>query len=426
VNGNQTNVAGATGGKNRPRVLVLASTFPSSVYPLHGVFVKERMKAVAARGEFDLRVVSPTPWFPPVKMFPRWYPLSQISDRENVEGLEVTRPRYPLIPKIGGYFHAHVMYWSIRRTIARLRRDFPFDLIDSHFVYPDGVVAAMLGDLYKVPVVMTARGEDMIRFPDLPMIGQAIRWGLPRATQMVALSEELAQKMRDNGGDPQRVRVISNGVDTNKFHPEPIAEARQRLGLPLDRKIIIGVGNLLERKGFHLGIEALKTVRERHPDAMMVIVGGPARWGSDYSAEINESIRNSGMEDHVRMMGSRPHEELYLWYSAADLFMILSSREGSPNAPLEALACGTPIVASSSGSLPQLLSHPGLGMMLPERSAPAAARGLTEALSMSWDRAAIRAWAVENSWGAVAEQVAAVFQDALRERGPQATENRPH
>jgi len=245
VNGNQTNVAGATGGKNRPRVLVLASTFPSSVYPLHGVFVKERMKAVAARGEFDLRVVSPTPWFPPVKMFPRWYPLSQISDRENVEGLEVTRPRYPLIPKIGGYFHAHVMYWSIRRTIARLRRDFPFDLIDSHFVYPDGVVAAMLGDLYKVPVVMTARGEDMIRFPDLPMIGQAIRWGLPRATQMVALSEELAQKMRPPvaqlRGKP--AELVARIGQRNGFSPRRKGRAGKPLcGMGLDSRVQSQIG----------------------------------------------------------------------------------------------------------------------------------------------------------------------------------------
>ncbi|RPI90121.1 MAG: glycosyltransferase family 4 protein [Planctomycetaceae bacterium] len=403
----------------RPRVLVLASTFPSAIQPIHGVFVKERVKAVAARGDFDVRVVSPTPWFPPLKMFPRWYPLSQIPARETVEGLQVMRPRYALAPKIGGYLHARLMSWGIGNSIARLRQEFPFDLIDAHFVYPDGVVGAMLGERYHVPVVMTARGEDMIRFPDLPVIGPAIRWGLKRASQLVGLSEELAQKMRENGGDPQRIRVISNGVDTAKFRPVPCDEARLRLGLPAGRKMIIGVGYLLERKGFHLAVEALRTVREQHPDAMLIIVGGVARWGQDYSAEIRETIRRTGLEDHVRLVGARPPDELYLWYSSADLFTILSSREGSPNAPLEALACGVPIVATPIGSIPQVLSRQGLGLMLPERSAQAAARGLSDALAMTWDRAAIRAWAVENSWGSVAEQVAATFRDALRERSGQ-------
>lgn len=403
------------GNAGRPRVLVLASTFPSAIQPIHGVFVKERVKAVAARGEFDIRVVSPTPWFPPLKMFPRWYPLSQIAARETVDGLEVIRPRYPLFPMIGGRYHSRLMHWGIAGAVAKLQREFPFDVIDSHFVYPDGVVAAMLAERYRVPVVMTARGEDMVRFPDLPVIGDAIRWGLPRATQLVGLSEELAQRMRDQGAAAGRVRVISNGVDTEKFRPVPREEARRRTGLPLDRTIIIAVGYLLERKGFHLAVEALREVRERHSDAMLVIVGGVARWGLDYTAEIQEAIRRNGLEEHVRMVGARPPEELYLWYSTADVFTILSSREGSPNAPLEALACGCPIVGTPIGSLPQVLSNTALGLLLPERSARAAAWGLSEALSRSWDRRAIRAWSEENSWTRVAGRVAAVLHDALRE-----------
>ncbi len=403
----------------RRKVLVLASTFPSSVQPIHGVFVKERVKAVAARDEFDLRVMSTIPYFPPLKFFPRWYPLSQTPRQEMIDGLAVSRPRYALIPKIGGYWHAELMYWSIRNAVKRLYAEFPFELIDAHFVYADGVVAAMLGRDYNVPVVMTARGEDMIRFPDLPVIGDSIRWGLRRGTRFVGLSEELAEKMRQNGAPADRVSVISNGVDTQKFHPIPMDEARRTLGLPLNRRIIIGVGYLLERKGFHLAIEALPAIREKHPDTMLVIVGGVARWGQDYSAEIQESIRKSGMADHVFLAGPRPPEELFRWYSSADVFTILSSREGSPNAPMEALACGVPIVATPIGSIPQLLTTPGLGVMLPERSVTAAANGLSSALTKEWDRRAIREWAVGQSWASVAQSVSKVFFEALGERDAQ-------
>ncbi|MCY2967233.1 MAG: glycosyltransferase [Planctomycetota bacterium] len=397
----------------RRKVLVLASTFPSSVQPIHGVFVKERVKAVAARDEFDLRVMSPIPYFPPLKFFPRWYPLSQVPRQEVIDGLAVSRPRYALIPKIGGYWHSELMYWGIRNAVKRLYAEFPFELIDAHFVYADGVVAAMLGRDYNVPVVMTARGEDMARFPQLPVIGQSIRWGLQHATRLIAVSEEFAGKMRDLGAASDKVSVISNGVDTTKFQMIPQDEARRAVGLPVNRPIILVVGYLLENKGFHLAVRALPAIRQRFPDAMLVIVGGVARWGLDYTKEIEAAIQETGMEESVRMVGPRPPEEVHLWYSSADVFAMLSQREGSPNAPMEALACGLPIVATPVGSIPQLLSKPGLGVMLSERSVAEAARGLTAALEMTWDRPAIREWAKGKSWTSVAEQVAIVFQQAL-------------
>ena len=128
----------------RPRVLVLSSTFPSNVDPIFGVFVKERMRAVASLGRLDLRVVSPVAYFPPLKIHPRWYPNSQISRRDVVDGLPVDRPRYLMLPKTNGRFTTALMYRGIRRSVRRLRQEFPFDVVDAHFVFPDGVVGAHL------------------------------------------------------------------------------------------------------------------------------------------------------------------------------------------------------------------------------------------------------------------------------------------
>src|SRR5690606_35174300 len=84
------------------RVLVLSATFPSGADPFRGVFVKERARALAGVPGFEVRVVAPVPWFPPLKRFPRWYRLSQYARHEVIDGLPVDRPRYPLVPKIGG------------------------------------------------------------------------------------------------------------------------------------------------------------------------------------------------------------------------------------------------------------------------------------------------------------------------------------
>ena len=403
----------------RPRrVLVFSSTFPSAVQPIHGVFVKERVRHVAALPECDVRVVSPVPLFPPLRWFKRWYPLSQISRCEQIDGLEVIHPRYPLLPKVGKFFHPASMARASYGAVSRLRQTFDFDLVDAHFVYPDGVAAAWLARRMNRPLIITGRGEDILTCPSDPALRTGIRQALASATQLVAVSGEIAEAMIAQGADPNKITVIPNGVDTEKFHPSSQAEARTRLGLPQDSPVVLSVGYRLERKGFHLLVEAVAKIRHHHPGVLLAIVGGPARWGQDYTREIEASIRWHGLERHVRLVGPRPQEELPSWYSAADAFALVSSREGCPNALLESLACGLPAVATRVGQIPQILGDPRLGVLLPERSVAATAEGLDTALSKTWDRAEIRRLLERHSWTGVARRVQDVFDRAVAEYRP--------
>ncbi|HBH51948.1 MAG TPA: hypothetical protein DDY91_08660 [Planctomycetaceae bacterium] len=400
----------------RPKVLVLASTFPSVVDPILGVFVKERMRSVAALGRCDLRVVSPTAYFPPLKIHPRWYPNSQIPRQDVVDGLQVDRPRYLMLPKTNGRFTSRLMYHGIRGRVRRLYREFPFDVVDSHFVFPDGVVGAHLAEEFGVPLVITARGVDLMEFPKYPVPRRQISWALQKATRLIALSEELARKMVELGADPAKITVISNGVDTDAFQPEDQAEARRRLGLPLDRRIILGVGYLIERKGFHLAIEALSRIHQKHPDAMYVVAGGLGRFNGDFSRQIQETIDRTGMAEHVRLLGEKRHDEVHHCYNAADYFAVLSAYEGSPNAPMEALACGVPVISAPTGSMPELMQHPGLGILLKDREVATIAEGFDRALEMKFDRTAIRDWAETQSWRQVARRANDVIDSAIATR----------
>jgi len=401
--------------RERLRVLTWSSTFPSSVQPIHGVFVKERVRAVARGHRHDVRVISPVPYFPPLPQFPRWYPLSQVARREVIDGLPVERPRYFLVPKVGARAHARLMEWGARGAVSRLRSRFDFDLIDAHFVYPDGVAAARVARRYGRPLVLTARGEDITRFPGMAGVGAQIARALQQATRLVALSQELADRMIALGADPAKIEVIPNGVDTDKFHPVPQEMARAELGLPAAVPIVLCVGYMLRRKGFHLVVDAMAQVRQRHPRALLVIVGGVARWGEDYSSVIHERIRMHGLESCVRLAGPRPPEELLQWYSAADLFVLGSSSEGSPNVLMEALACGVPAVATPVGSVPQVLNNLALGVLLAGQSAGEIAEGISRALGQCWNRAAIREWAVAQSWTRTAQRVDAVLRAAVDE-----------
>ncbi|MGE0374263.1 MAG: glycosyltransferase family 4 protein [Planctomycetaceae bacterium] len=393
----------------------MSGPFPSCVEPGYGVFVKERVRAVADLPGYEVRVISPVPYFPPIRQFPRWYHWSQFPHEETVSGILVARPRYVLPPKIGGSFHPRLMYRSVCRSIDRVRREFDFDLIDAHWVYPYGVLGTMLGLRYGKPVVMTGRGEDMRCFPSDRWMGPQIRQALRSDARFVAVSQEIAQLMQEQGADPDRTTVIPNGVDCQKFAPLDRHAARRRLGLPPEGPLVVSVGELLELKGFHILVDAVAALRERRPALRVAIIGRPGRFGRDYTRVIEQTIQSRNLEGFVTLVGPRPHEELRLWYSAADVFALLSSREGSPNVLLEALACGTPAVATAVGGIPEVLMDDRLGVLLSERSPAAAAAALDAALNRTWDRQVIRQAMEGRRWEETARSVSEVFNSALTE-----------
>src|SRR5215510_5748560 len=126
------------------KVLVCTSLYPNSIWPHHGVFVKERMTQFARLEGCNVKVVAPVPYFPPVKITPRWH-FSQIPRCESIEGITVYHPRYFMTPKVGMSFYGLTMFLSVLRTVAKIQQDFSFDLIDAHYVYPDGFAAVLLG-----------------------------------------------------------------------------------------------------------------------------------------------------------------------------------------------------------------------------------------------------------------------------------------
>ena len=138
---------------------------------------------------------------------------------------------------------------------------------------------------------------------------------------------------------------------------------------------------------------------------MYVCVGGPGRHGRDYTNEIQSRIARLGLGDRVLLAGPRDHSELVRWYNAADLYVLASSREGSPNALLESLACGLPVVATRVGGAPDELEPTGFGMVMSERAPQAAAKTISEGLTKNWDRSEIRRGMSGRSWSHTAEAV---------------------
>jgi teichuronic acid biosynthesis glycosyltransferase TuaC len=389
------------------KILVFTSLYPNNVWPNHGVFIKERMTHVAKLDGCQVKVVAPVPYHPRLKLTQRWR-FSQVLRCEMRDGLAVYHPRYFMLPKVGMMLYGMQMFVSTLPSVKAIQRDFDFDLIDAHYVYPDGQAAVLLGRLLGKPVVVSARGSDINLYTQLPVIRRLIQRTLQGADKVIAVSGALKQAMVQMGIQEGKVSVIPNGVDLAKFHPVPQELARQRLGL-LGKRLILSVGNLVPNKGFDLLMKALRVLddEDRVDDLHLAIVGE----GGERHALERLASRLS-LSDRIHFAGAVPHEVLSLWYSAADVFCLASFREGWPNVLLEALACGTPIVATAVGGIPEIIRTDDLGLISP-CTEHALADKLSLALEKPWQPDLLRSYAASHTWERTAQAVVQVLSTVL-------------
>lgn len=388
------------------RVLVFSSLFPNNVEPIHGNFIKERMARVARLAE--LTVVAPVPYYPPIKFGWR-AKYNLVSARETIEGMQVYHPRYLVIPKIGMWLQGWLMYLSVVRFVSALHRQVNFELVDAHYVYPDGFAGVLLGRRLETPVVVSARGSDINQFSLFPLIRRFLKATLHRADRVIAVSDALKRAIVSLNTPEHKVAVISNGVDGEQFSQGSRQEARKLVGLPEHRKVILSIGSLRPVKGFDLLLRAFKALSQQQagePPLLIIIGEGILR------AQLERQIAADGLMSSVRLVGAVPHGQLRHWFNAADLFCLASEIEGTPNVILESLSCGTPVVATKVGGIPEMINSDALGLLVP-RDEAALAAALAQGLSRDWDNAAIADAVKARTWEAVAKNVMSVFAEAV-------------
>ena len=388
-------------------VLSIATLYPNSSQPVHAVFVEQRIRAMAER--FPVVVVCPIPWFPFAGGLARYRHRSSIPRRETRHGIEVLYPRFLSIPRFLKPLDGVFLFLAAWRVARRLRSRFPFDRLDAHLAFPDGWGAVLLGRMLRLPVAVTLRGHDINDLPKYPVRRRQVAWALRHADAVFAVADALREGAIALGADPRRTFTVGNGVDSERFRPQDRAEARRRVGLPVEGRIVLSVGHLVERKGFHHVIRAWPRVLAAHPDARLVIVGGAGEEG-DFTAGIRRAIAQAAVADSVRLVGPVGHEELGPWYAAADVFCLASDKEGRANVLLEALASGTPVVATGVWGTPEVVSSGDVGILVGDVEPETLGRALDEALAREWKPETISAHAAGFSWAGAAERV----EDTLR------------
>ncbi len=226
--------------------------------------------------------------------------------------------------------------------------------------------------------------------------------------EILAVSEELREDFIELGATPEKIHVIPNGIDTEVFSLLPQIEAKKTLGLATEDRWLVSVGRLDRNKGQWLILETLKkiglTELQRRRIRLALIGQGEDR------ATLAALSRAAGLDAIVHFAGQLSPEKICTWYNAADAKILASRREGSPNVVLEALACGTPVVASRAGRNALVIEEGRNGLLFPIEDADALQAALLHALDRSWDRAEIARTGRQRSWATVAKEVECVLR----------------
>jgi teichuronic acid biosynthesis glycosyltransferase TuaC len=373
----------------KPRILTFTTLYPNPAQPAHGVFVENRIRHLAASGAAQIEVVAPVPVFPLARRFMAEYAEAENAPaRETRHGLTVRHPRYALVPKVSMLAAPLSLYLAARRSIEAVRRGgFDFDLIDAHYFYPDGIAAVMLGRHFGRPVTITARGTDINLIPDYRLPRRMIQWAARESAGMITVCAALKDGLVELGAQADKVRVLRNGVDLQTFRPVDRDAARAELGLTAPT--LLSVGHLIPRKGHDLVIGALAQL----PGYGLLIAGqGPEE------QRLRALAGSSGVADRVRFLGRVAHDQLRKVYSAADLLILASSREGWANVLLEAMACGTRVAASDVWGTPEVVAEPAAGALFKDRTPDAIAATVRAVMAQPMDRAATRRYAEGFSW----------------------------
>ncbi|PPD50224.1 MAG: glycosyl transferase family 1 [Methylobacter sp.] len=387
------------------KILTYTTLYPNDVQSRHGIFVEQRLRHLLAQKQLEAKVVAPIPWFPSSSTrFGAYADYARIAKQESRYGIDVHHPRYPVIPKIGMTVAPALLAAASLPFVKRLVADgYDFDAIDAHYFYPDGVAAAMIAKAVNKPLVITARGTDINLIPQHALPKFMVLWAARQAGQIITVCEALRTAMVEMGVPGDKIHALRNGVDLQTFCQKDRAAIRRNMGL--DKPTLLSVGHLIERKGHHLVIEAMRQL----PGYQLLVVGD-----GEEMAALQTLTTQLNLNGRVRFLGAMAHQQLADVYNAADALVLASSREGWANVLLEAMACGTPVVATSIWGTPEVVRSPDAGVLVAQRTADGLAQGVNALFSNYPQRQNTRHYAEQFSWDDTVDGVYAVLESLTK------------
>jgi glycosyltransferase involved in cell wall biosynthesis len=362
------------------RVLILTNLYPNPWQPHRAAFNRQQFAALAKTHE--TRVIAPVAWTQ------KLHQPTVLRDNMIVE-----HPTFVFPPKMLRSWHGHFYERSVQPVFDRIVNRFAPDVVLASWAYPDAWAAVRLAGRAGLPVVTKVHGSDVLMLERHPQKRRATVEALCRSDAVVAVSRHLAAAVRSLGAG---CHIVHNGVNTKLFHPDTSQQKRE--------PIILFVGNLVPVKGIDTLIDACAQLARRGATFQCQIIGdGPMR------EKLARQITRLRLDGNVELIGALSMENLPERYRAASVLALPSFSEGIPNVILEAQACGTPVVASAVGGVPEVLGKQGL---VP----PGDAQALADALERTLSQPFTTTNASARSWEASAAELAGVLEEAVARR----------
>ncbi|WP_396613798.1 glycosyltransferase (plasmid) [Haloferax sp. S1W] len=331
--------------------------------------------------------------------------ISQAGVPDNVHVVET-----PLLYLPVDIQREHLLGQQHVRKVRKKLDDSPvsFDLIHCHMTWTSGYVGARLKEELDIPYLLTVHANREWFGKQLQSDNERLKRAWTDADRLIRVNRRDRSKLEPYNDD---VVHIPNGYDTDIFERIPTADARDRLGIDDDTPLVFALGTLKPRKGFQHLMRAMTRVHETEPDARLVIGGqGGMR------DELVSLAAELGIDDRTDLLGYVESETLNDWMNAADLFVLPSYSESFGVVQLEAMACGTPVVATKNGGSEEVIASDDYGLLVegPE-SHDELADAVVEALHRDWDGDAIESYAKEMTWENVCEEIAELYASVLDE-----------
>ena len=373
------------------KILIITNLFPNASEPNRAMFNKQQF--LALREYCDFKVIAPLPHFKCTR--------GQVPLRETIDGMDVHHPRYLVIPKILRSMHGVSYYYGIHNEVEDIAKTFSFDLIFATWTYPDAYAASMIAKEMNKPLVIKVHGSDINLLNLYPSRRVMVQKTFKQAKKIIAVSQPLKRKLVELGVPEYKVTHLTNGIDTKKFHPMDKIQCRRELSLPLNKHIVLYVGNLELVKGVDILVDAVRGFPE---DVLLIVVGD-----GNLKNILSQKIKDPSFNGRVRLVGSQAHDQIPLWLNAANCFCLPSRNEGCPNVILEALACGVPIVATNVGGIPDLIDSNADAALIEPENPKALAQGIIKILQRPRQTPSVQPL----SWRENARQLFKVFEESV-------------
>ena len=379
-------------------LLIISNSFPNKGGEFGGnIFVKEQLNYI--KSYFDnIFVISPV-------AFGMSYTRKAHFEDYSFDNVHVFFPKYFNIPICYKYWKNIWVMLEARAIFKLIKKEkIEFAFVHSHFTWPSGAVAAKLKKKLGFSLVITEHTsvtfQKAIDNKD-PTFVHAWRM----ADTIIRVKKSDIHLMENVGISLEKVKYLPNGYDHKKFFVSETQICRQILGLPKNKKIILNVGFLYSNvKGHFYLIESMKDIISKRNDVMCFIVGdGILR------EKLEKQILSSNLQNHIKIVGSKPHHEISLWMNACDLFVLPSLKESFGIVQVEAMACGKPVVSTYNGGSEEIIVSNDYGLLCEPGNSTDLASTIICALSKDWNSNKIKDYSAQFRWETISQEILSIY-----------------